>query len=73
MAKLLALGGIRVARCFDDLESHINAYLNNPALDQAGRARSVSQECGMQDGRAAERIADVLARLSHASRGTCEF
>lgn len=64
MAKLLALGGVRVARSFEDLERHINAYLNDPTLDQEGRARSVWEECGVQDGRAAERIADVLARLS---------
>lgn len=64
MAKLLAFGGIRVARNFGDLEGHINAYLNNPTLDQEGRARSVSQECGAQDGRASDRIADVLDQLS---------
>lgn len=70
MAKLLALGGIRVARSFDDLERHINAYLNDPTLDGEGRARSVSQECGVRDGRAAERIAGVLARLSRYPRLT---
>jgi hypothetical protein len=67
MAKLLALGGIRVARSFADLEGHINAYLNDPALDRSGRARSVSQECGTPDGRASERIADILARLGRVS------
>jgi hypothetical protein len=68
MAKLLALGGIRVARSFAELESHIDAYLKNPALDQEGRALSVARECGVHDGRAAERTAAVLAQLSRASR-----
>jgi hypothetical protein len=63
MAKLLAMGGIRVAQSFDDLERHINAYLVNPALDHEGRALSVSRECGVRDGRASERIADVLAEV----------
>jgi hypothetical protein len=68
MAKLLALGGIRVARSFSDLERHINVYLNDPALDREGRMRSVAQECGIHDGRAAERIADVLGQLCRDSR-----
>ena len=32
ITKLLALGGVRVARSFDHLAAHINAYLKNPAL-----------------------------------------
>jgi hypothetical protein len=64
MAKLLALGGIRVARSFTDLERHINAYLCDPCLDREGRAVSVAQECGVPDGHATERIAEVLAQLS---------
>jgi hypothetical protein len=64
MAKLLALGGIRLARNFDELGRHINAYFHNPRLEQAGRRRSAMQECGLQDGQATERIADVLTQLS---------
>jgi hypothetical protein len=69
MAKLLALGGVRVARNFDDLERLINAYLIDPALDHEGRVRSVTQECGVQDGRASERIAVVLGELCRMVRG----
>jgi hypothetical protein len=70
MAKLLALGGVRVARSFTDLERHINVYLNDPGLDREGRMRSVAQECGIHDGRASERIADVLGQLCRGSRET---
>jgi CDP-glycerol glycerophosphotransferase (TagB/SpsB family) len=63
MAKLLALGGIRVARNFDELEKHINVYFENPRLDHEGRMQSATQECGPQDGRASKRIVEVLRNL----------
>jgi hypothetical protein len=68
MRKLLSYGGIRAARSFDDLERHINAYLLNQGLDQEGRALSVSQECGEQDGLATARVAATLVRLSQTSK-----
>jgi CDP-glycerol glycerophosphotransferase (TagB/SpsB family) len=64
IAKLLAFGGIRVARSFDDLKNHINTYLCEPSLEREGRLLSVAQECGPQDGRAAERVASTLLRLA---------
>jgi CDP-glycerol glycerophosphotransferase (TagB/SpsB family) len=64
IAKLLAFGGIRVARSFDDFKNHINAYLREPSLDQEGRLLSVAQECGPRDGRAAERVASTLLSLA---------
>jgi CDP-glycerol glycerophosphotransferase (TagB/SpsB family) len=63
IVKCLALGGVRVARSFHDLEAHINAYLCNPHLDQRGRALTAAQECGPQDGHAAERVATTLLKL----------
>jgi CDP-glycerol glycerophosphotransferase (TagB/SpsB family) len=63
MAKLLALGGVRVARTFEALAEHINAYLGDPTLDQEGRKRSAAQECGLQDGRAAARVVSTLLQL----------
>jgi CDP-glycerol glycerophosphotransferase (TagB/SpsB family) len=68
MAKLLALGGIRIARSFSELESHINAYLCDPSLDHEGRMVSVAQECGPRDGRAAERVAATLVKLALEGR-----
>ena len=64
MAKLLALGGVRIARSFSELEGHINAYLRDAHLDKDGRALSVAQECGPRDGRSAQRVASAILRLT---------
>jgi hypothetical protein len=64
MAKLLAFGGIRTARSFGELEMHVNTYLCDPHLDRRGRMLSVAQECGPRDGRAAERVANILSHLA---------
>ena len=61
--KMLALGGVRVARSFADLEAHIHTYLRQPHLDRAERAYTAAQECGLQDGRAAARVAATLGSL----------
>jgi CDP-glycerol glycerophosphotransferase (TagB/SpsB family) len=63
IAKLLALGGIRVARSFDDLAAHINAYLLSPDSEKAERSLSALQECGPQDGQATKRAGDTLLEL----------
>lgn len=63
LAKLVSLEGLRVARSFDELSDQIRAYLDDPATDQDGRARSRAQECGPCDGRAAARVADAFAEL----------
>jgi CDP-Glycerol:Poly(glycerophosphate) glycerophosphotransferase len=64
MAKLLSLGGVRLARSFAELQNHIDAYFDEPGLDRAGRSLTVAQECGLPDGRAAERVADTLLELA---------
>jgi hypothetical protein len=61
--KMLALGGVQVARSFVELEAHINRYLREPHLERQARANTAAQECGPQDGRAAERVAATLASL----------
>jgi hypothetical protein len=63
MAKLLALGGIRTARSFTELEDHINAYLGDPALDEQERIFSAVKECGPLDGQATERVVETLLKL----------
>lgn len=73
IAKFLALRGARVARTFCELEEHINAYLKNPYLDQEGRALSAAQECGPQDGRAAECVANTLLALVQLHRDRDPF
>ena len=63
LRKMLALGGVRVARSFADLEAYINAYLREPSLDRDRRVDTVTQECGPQDGCATERVAATLGSL----------
>jgi hypothetical protein len=64
MRKLLSLGGVKLARSFAELQSHIGAYLDDPTLDREGRSLTVAQECGSADGRAAERVAFTLLELA---------
>jgi hypothetical protein len=64
MRKLLSLGGVRLARSFAELQRHVNAYLDDPCLDHEGRRLTAAQECGLADGRAAERVADTLLELA---------
>jgi hypothetical protein len=61
--KMLVLGGVRVARSFVDLEAHINDYLCEPHLERDERIYTAVQECGPQDGCAAERVAVTIASL----------
>lgn len=65
MAKLLALGGIRIARSFEELKGHINTYLGDPSLDESRRILSALKECGPLDGQAAERVAETLLTLAY--------
>jgi hypothetical protein len=64
MAKLLAMGGMRVAKSFAELEKNINTYLRNPELDHDARILSARAECGFRDGRSAARVASVLLQLA---------
>jgi len=65
MAKLLALGGVRIARSYRELESHINDYLCDPSCDRQTRLLSAAQECGHLDGRSTERVVETLITLVH--------
>lgn len=70
MRKLIELGGLRVAGSFDELKAQIGAYIADPDLDSDGRAHTRKQQCGVVDGQACRRIADVLADLVAADRTT---
>ena len=61
-SKLVALKGLRVAGSFDELLTHLKAYIENPQLDKEGRKASRRMECGPCDGRSVERIADAFQR-----------
>jgi len=58
--KLVSLGGVRVARSFDELEEGIHLYLADPELDAAGRELTRQRELGGCDGRASARVAEAL-------------
>ncbi len=60
---VLELGAARVAYSLDELIAHVNTYLENPALDRAGRAKLLKFQCGEVDGKAAERAAQCLLGL----------
>lgn len=51
---------VRVAWQPAELVQAVARYLENPALDRDARRRVVLEQCQLLDGRAAERVADVL-------------
>jgi len=59
-AKLIALKGLRVAASFDELWTHVKAYIDNPELDKEEREISLRMECGPNDGQSVSRTADAL-------------
>jgi hypothetical protein len=56
-------GGVRLAHTPEECVTLINQYLENPALDAPGRKWIRENDCGPLDGRAGERIANVLTTL----------
>ena len=62
--KFLEHGGVEVVRSFSELAEAIQAYLQNPTKDIEKRQRTLEAECGTCDGRATERITEVLVELS---------
>jgi hypothetical protein len=62
-AKLIENGGSRVAASFDELAGHIQDYILDPEADQERRQHALYQECGLNDGRATERVADALSDI----------
>ncbi len=62
--KLLEMGGAKVAYDYTALDSYIKHYLRWPEADRAAREYALRQECGEPDGRATERVANVLLRLA---------
>jgi hypothetical protein len=57
---VLECRGHRIGYTFAETLAHLNAYLQNPSLDAAGRQRLVELECGRFLGRSWERLAAVL-------------
>ncbi|HRE48884.1 MAG TPA: hypothetical protein PLD47_14250 [Aggregatilineales bacterium] len=60
MRPIVASGGVRLAHTPDQAIAQINAYLENPSLDAAGRRTIREREAGRLDGSAGERIARII-------------
>jgi len=55
-------GAIQDAATPDEMVSHVSRYLTNPELDRDGRRQVVIDQCQFLDGRAAERVAALVAQ-----------
>lgn len=60
MKKLVATGGVRVARNAQELVEWINNYLDNPSLDEENRKKIVDTQLVYTDGKAGERFAQAV-------------
>jgi hypothetical protein len=61
---IVELGASRIARTRDQLAEHVNAYLENPALEREGRRRLVEMQVNVTPGQSSRRIVDVLRQLT---------
>jgi hypothetical protein len=57
---LIRTGGVRTPRSVEEFTRDINAYLSNPALEKEGRARIIEEFVAPFDGKAGERLANIL-------------
>jgi hypothetical protein len=61
---VVKLGAARFARSADELVEHVNAYLDNPALDADARRRLTELQVGVPIGEASRRIRETLELLA---------
>jgi hypothetical protein len=61
---IVELGTSRIARTREQLADHVNAYLQNPALDRAGRRRLAEMQVDVPPGESSRRIVQVLEELT---------
>ncbi len=60
-------GAAKIAHSPDELATHINAYLDDPALDREARRRLVELEVSLPIGQSCQRIIEVLKRIERAN------
>ena len=48
--------GVKIANSEQELSEFINRYLNDPALESAGRNLIVDNQCSYRDGKSSERL-----------------
>ncbi len=61
--KLIDMGGVKVARNYREFDALLRAYLTAPEADREAREYALRRECGEPDGKATERVAEVLLKL----------
>ncbi|MCB0704434.1 MAG: CDP-glycerol glycerophosphotransferase family protein [Saprospiraceae bacterium] len=62
-AKLIETGGIQVSWNFDEFDQQIQRYIDQPDADLELRNFAIERECGGNDGRATERVAQSLNKI----------
>ena len=63
LKKLIALGGISVARDQQQLETLIGRYLDDPSWQRAERQRASYQQCYERDGQATQRVKAAVINI----------
>lgn len=73
---VIEFGASRIARSVRDLAEYVNAYLDDPALDRAGRRRLVELQVDAPLGQSSRRIVDALRTIqrspTHLPPNVCE-
>jgi len=63
--QMMSYGTSRLAKSPEECIDLINQYLEKPELDAEGRKLASASDCGLLDGKAGERIADVLKEIGN--------
>jgi hypothetical protein len=61
---IVELRTTRIARTREQLADHVNAYLEDPALEREGRRRLAEMQVDVPPGESSRRIVQVLEQLS---------
>src|SRR5690606_8761137 len=64
---VVELGAARFARSPEELAEHVNAYLQDSALDHEARRRLVELQVGIPIGQSSRRIVQVLECIGNSS------
>ncbi len=64
-APIIESGGVRLAQNMDQLVTEVTAYVADRTRDQHQREKLAATDCGLVDGKTAERIAGLITRLVH--------
>lgn len=63
MQRVIVTGGMKVVENFETLVQYTNEYLQNHSLDEVERVRLVSENAGIIDGKAGDRVVQALRSL----------